>query len=83
MVSNPQYTVYACGIAKDSELKLEMMLVPGNAQKNLSYQMAEQPLPSITFPALGFISRVNRAIHFIYYVLECGKVLIPLHYLEI
>ena len=60
MASNPQYTVYDCGIAKDSELKLEMMLVPGIAQKNLSYQMAEQ-LPSINFPALDFISHVNQA----------------------
>ena len=60
MASNPQYTVYVCGIAKDSKLKLEMMLVPGIAQKSLSYQMAEQ-LPSINFPALDFISHVNQA----------------------
>ena len=59
MASNPQYTVYVCGIAKDSKLKLEMMLVPGIAQKSLSYQMAEQPLPY--FPALDFISHVNQA----------------------
>ena len=28
MASNPQYTVYACGIAKSSKLELKMMLVP-------------------------------------------------------
>ena len=54
MASNPQYTVYACEIAKSSKLELQMMLVPAIAQ-DLSYQMAGQSPPSINFPAFDFV----------------------------